>query len=152
MFIEVNPVPRVAAHFGIDKQNVSFNADEYNECAQSSCSVELNAHSDTAFLMHTQTGMPPLPTIKGMKALGGKALGRGFPTKANRVGNPQPYNPANGQFLPSAANPGLSLSPMRRFSAGFMEGLAEAKGGAPGVPIGRAGGVGYMLGFVIGNL
>ena len=79
----------------------------------------------------------------------GKLFGRQFPTKA-RGGVPQPYNPANGEYLPYAANPGLNLSPAARFTAGVVGGYVEAKSNSPYVPIGRAGSWGHMIGLAAG--
>ena len=79
-------------------------------------------------------------------------FGRGNPEKLNRASRLQPYERA-GKWLPYEANPGLNLSPIGRFSAGYSQGLAEAHG-ASGTPyqVGTAGKAGYWLGRVTGAI
>ena len=81
-----------------------------------------------------------------------KALGKPFPTKFNRAFRLQPYDPATRKYLSYTANSGFRLSPLTRFSSGFGQGYANAKGVGGGTPIGRAGNLGYILGNIIGNL
>ena len=90
--------------------------------------------------------------IKKGTGLLNKALGKPYAKKLNRAGKLQPYDSKTGQYLSNAANPGLKLSPLSRFSAGFGQGYSNAKGIGGGTPIGRAGNIGYMLGHFIGNL
>ncbi len=101
-------------------------------------------------------GMAPDPTLsKGGLLKGAKKLvGKGFPTKKGFMGKPQPYDPKTGQYLPFEANPGIVMSPLGRFSAGFSQGVIEAKGaGVQGAtPVGKAGSAGHFLGVVLGNI
>ena len=84
-----------------------------------------------------------------------KGFGKGFPTKLNRAGKAQPYNPANGEFLSYAKNPGVALSPIGRFTGGFGTGIVEGAS-PPGIvgppPVGTVGRVGYMIGYGIGKI
>jgi len=100
----------------------------------------------------------PLEPFVGKRRIGvaptifGRAVGRGYPAKMNRV-RLQPYDPATGRYLPYSANPGVALSPVARFTAGFGQGVAEAKGAAGGgTPLGSAGALGHALGRIIGSL
>ena len=87
------------------------------------------------------------------KVLADKKLwGKEYPTKLNRGGKVQPYNPETGRFLSYDSNPGFKLSPINRFSSGSVQGWAEAKGAVGATPVGRAGNIGYMLGRIIGGL
>lgn len=102
-------------------------------------------HSD----IEIQYGVIPIGPVGGLRGL----LGKGFPTKLNRGGLPQPYNPKTGQYLSYGANPGLNMSPVVRFAAGFGQGWAAAKGASGGTtPVGTAGNIGYTVGSFIGNL
>jgi len=96
------------------------------------------------------TGTPPLVgPVKLLKFL----IGKSFPTKLNRGGVQQPFNPANGRFLSSNANPGLLLSPLSRFTAGFSHGFAEAFSGVQGgTVVGSAGNIGNTLGKIAGTI
>ncbi len=51
---------------------------------------------------------------------------RGYPTKLNSAGEPQPWNPVNGRYLSPSVNPGLGLSLSAQVSAGFSQGYANA--------------------------
>ncbi len=81
-----------------------------------------------------------------------KLVGKEYPSKLNRGGKLQPYDPKTGRFLSYGSNPGLKLSPLTRFTSGFAQGWAEAKGATAATPVGPAGNFGYMLGNVIGHL
>jgi len=81
-----------------------------------------------------------------------KLIGKDYPTKLNRGAKLQPYDPVTGRFLSYNANPGLKMSPISRFSAGFAQGWAEAKGAGVATPVGKAGNLGHMIGNTIGNL
>jgi RHS repeat-associated protein len=153
MFVVNNAPQYVANFYDIDPSQVEFTNSEYDDCAQTMyCSVRFNAKAETAYLSYPQTGVAPAAGFRSAGGLAKQLIGKGFPTKLNRAGRAQPYNPANGQYLPAVANPGLKLSPVSRFSSGFAEGFNEAKGsGVPGVPIGKAGGWGYMLGYFLGQ-
>jgi RHS repeat-associated protein len=82
----------------------------------------------------------------------GFLIGKGYPTKLNRSGALQPYDPATGRYLSTVANPGTVMSPAGRFSAGFAQGWAESKGAAGSTPVGTAGNIGYALGNLLGSL
>ncbi len=82
----------------------------------------------------------------------GSLYGKGYPTKLNRAGNMQPYNPANGQYLSNSANPGIVMSPLGRFSADFAQGYAEAQGASGALPVGVAGEIGHAIGVLFGSL
>lgn len=96
----------------------------------------------------------PLPDyIKiGMLPAPSHLLGRGYPTKLNRAGQLQPYDPATGHYLSHSANPGAVMSPAGRFGAGFAQGWAESKGASGASPVGSAGKLGYALGNLFGSL
>ena len=93
----------------------------------------------------------PFSVSIGMPKVG-SVLGKGYPTKINIGGKLQPYNPANGQYLPYSSNPGLVRSPFTQFVAGFGQGYAEAKGASYATPVGRSGSIGHMLGSLLGSL
>lgn len=46
------------------------------------------------------------------------------------------------------------MSPAARFSAGFSQGIMEAKGGdvQGATPVGKTGDVGHLVGMIVGNL
>jgi hypothetical protein len=93
-------------------------------------------------------GVIPIGPGGGLRGL----FGKGFPTKLNRGGLRQPYNPKTGRYLPYGANTGLKMSPVGRFVAGFSQGWAAAKGASAGTtPVGTAGNIGHALGSFIGN-
>jgi hypothetical protein len=79
-------------------------------------------------------------------------IGKNYPTKLNRGATPQPYDPETGCFLSYSSNPGLKMSPISRFSTGFAQGWAEAKGAPGATPVGKAGNIGYIAGNITGNL
>jgi RHS repeat-associated protein len=90
--------------------------------------------------------------VKVPKSWMNKTIGKPYPTKINRAGKLQPYDPKTGRFLKNDANPGFKLSPLNRFVTGFGHGWAEAKGASGATPVGRAGNIGYMIGNFIGNI
>jgi hypothetical protein len=90
--------------------------------------------------------------IKASKGWLREALGKPYPTKANRANKLQPYDPKTGRFLSPNVNPGFKFSPFSRFAAGFGQGWGEAKGAGGATPIGRAGNIGYLLGRIMGNI
>ncbi len=51
-------------------------------------------------------------------------VGHSYPEKIGAGGRLQPYNPANGQYVSRAANPGLLGSPLAHFAAGLSQGFA----------------------------
>jgi RHS repeat-associated protein len=83
-----------------------------------------------------------------------RALGREYPTKLNRAGRPQPYNPTNGQYLKYGANPG-PLPTLGDLGIGIGEGYtAGIMPGPPDLPPARSGAqmVGQALGVVIAQI
>ena len=96
----------------------------------------------------SESGYEPEFLDNSLKKLAGKE----YPTKLNRGGKLQPYDPKTGRFLSYNSNLGLKLSPLTRFASGFAQGWAEAKGASGATPVGSAGNLGYMLGNTIGNL
>lgn len=80
------------------------------------------------------------------------ALVKPFPTRLNRAGKLQPYNPSNGRWLSYSANPGPQWTAWARFLAGTVGGYAEAKGGVGTTPVGAAGRAGQRIGWIIGQL
>jgi RHS repeat-associated protein len=82
-------------------------------------------------------------------------LGRPFPTKLNRGGRPQPYNPADGHYLPYDANPGFLRGPAGEFSKGLGQGALDAASqGPPGgdPPSSLPNAIGRVIGNVIGKI
>ncbi len=79
-------------------------------------------------------------------------FGKGYPTKLNRGGLKQPWDPKTGRFLSYGANSGLRLSPASRFFSGLSHGYGSAKGAPASTPIGAAGNIGYMIGNALGNI
>ena len=78
-------------------------------------------------------------------------IGKPFRTKPNYDGAQQPYDSANGRYLPYEANPGFPTSPIARFGAGFGAGFAESFAGVPSpMPVGTAGNLGHTIGRVLG--
>lgn len=83
-----------------------------------------------------------------------KALGREFPTKLNRGGRPQPYNPTNGKYLPYGKNPGLLHSPLAGLVQGLGEGAVQGMmPGPPDLPPARSGAqrLGQVIGYLYGS-
>ncbi|HEC32620.1 MAG TPA: hypothetical protein ENI41_09025 [Deltaproteobacteria bacterium] len=89
---------------------------------------------------------------KSLRSSFRKLVGNDYPTKLNRGGKLQPYDPKTGRFLSYSSNPGLKLSPLTRFTSGFAQGWAEAKGATGATPVGSAGNIGYIIGNAIGSL
>jgi hypothetical protein len=82
-----------------------------------------------------------------------KALGKNYPTKPNRAGKQQPYDPDSGHYLPYSANPGLARSPAVGFAGGLAQGYAAAISGADLPPaISPMHGYGQIIGQILGNL
>lgn len=81
-----------------------------------------------------------------------RAVGKSYPTKTGYMGRPQPYGP-DGRYLSPAANPGVVMSPLGRFSSGFGQGLMEGagKGTQGATPVGRAGEFGHGIGVLLGQ-
>ena len=79
-------------------------------------------------------------------------IGSPYPTKLNRAGKLQPFDPATGKFLSYAANPGFIRSQASCFGAGFGQGYANSKGIEGGTPLGAAGKIGYIAGYIVGNI
>ncbi len=75
------------------------------------------------------------------------------PTKLNNADQMQPYDPSNGQYMPSPP-PGPEYSAVVRGVIGAAKGYMEAKGatntGPP--PLGKAGEIGYLIEQFLGNL
>ena len=92
----------------------------------------------------------PVPIFP--KGIWNKFRGKPFPEKFNRGAKLQPYDPKSGRFLSYDENHGLLLSPMTRLGAGIGLGLSAAKGVDGGTPVGRAGNLGYMVGYLLGNI
>ena len=83
-----------------------------------------------------------------------RALGREYPTKVNRAGRQQPYNPANGQYLPYGANPG-PLGTIMDLGIGIGEGsISGMTPGPPDLPPARSTSqrIGQIIGVILGQL
>ena len=123
----------------------------------------------------SSSGLPggPGPSVGGFGAAGGAGLGalggagvagvagtlgtavrglagHGFPTKLNRAGLPQPYNPANGHWLPYSANPGFRESDLCGFGEGFCQGYFYSVGAIADLP--TTGNWGQFFGQIGGVL
>ena len=108
--------------------------------------------SSLGVLVHNQC-KPPAPFWDKFR--------KPYPTKPNRAGKPQPYNPKTGEYLPYSANsPGMGQGPSTATSvaAGIAQGIAAGAtpGAEPPPPvngpqqIGQA--IGQILGAILGRL
>ncbi len=81
-------------------------------------------------------------------------FGVGKPTKPNRGGVQQPYDPDTGRFLSYNENPGVKQSVGGRFTTGFAQGFGEATTNQSGLatPVGFAGQLGHALGTIAGSI
>ena len=82
-------------------------------------------------------------------------FGRANPTKLNRGGIPQPYNAADGRYLPYDANPGLLRGPAGELVKGAGEGGLDAVSQGPpnaDVPPSLPRAVGRVVGNALAKL
>lgn len=101
-----------------------------------------------------------VPVGRGARVGGGvvrsaarRLIGRPFPTKIGGGGRLQPYNPANGRYLPHSANPGLGKSPVVQFGQGIFDGVMEEFGKRDAPPAANmARGLGQLVVKTVVNL
>jgi RHS repeat-associated protein len=88
-------------------------------------------------------------------SLARRMVGREYPTKTGAGGRPQPYNPANGQYVKAGPNTGLAHSPVADLGIGLAEGYASAlTPGRPSLPSATSGPhfAGQVIGYIFGYL
>ena len=81
----------------------------------------------------------------------GRSLGFHNPVKYNNGGLLQPYNASTGKFMSYSANDGLNHSEAAKFTTGTASGFGAAQGVPGPTPVGVAGRLGYMIGYIAGT-